>query len=261
MPLREKLLSALLHPQRPDTGWMTIPGATRPSIEAWLRFIEERERRLHEVDSLEVAVEHQMEFQAVYGICAQAIRYAGAYVVLHRVGRAREAVAPARQALEHALTAQWAHFDETGPDQLIEGYFHSHERAFRAVTEYLNTPQDEIDAALASTTGKGKRLLRVTNMIEQIDFDGLFKTAYTQQSQIVHVTSATVTAFLHLDDEKRFTILSEATDPYERRTAHFTAIATMFASWVLESLRVDTPGLAELDQLSEELELPLNIRD
>jgi len=38
-------------------------------------------------------------------------------------------------------------------------------------------------------------------------------------------------------------------------------MATMFASWVLESLQVDTPGLAELDQLSEELALPLNVRD
>lgn len=82
-----------------------------------------------------------------------------------------------------------------------------------------------------------------------------------QQSQIIHVTGETVTAFLDLDDEKQFIILSEATDPYERQTAHFTAMATMFASWVLESLRVDTPGLAELDHLSDELALPLNVRD
>lgn len=114
---------------------MTTPCPTLPTIEAWLTFIEDRERRLHDADSFEVAVEHQMEFQAVYSICAQAIRYAGAYVVLHRVGRSREAVAVARQALEQALTAQWAHFDETGPDQLIEGYYDSRERAFRAVTE------------------------------------------------------------------------------------------------------------------------------
>jgi hypothetical protein len=240
---------------------VTTPRPTPPAIEAWLQFIEERERRLHEADSLEIAEEHQIEFQAVYGICAQAIRYAGAYVVLHRAGRSREAVAVARQALEHALTAQWAHFDKTGPDQLIEGYHYSHERTFRAVTTYLNTPQDEVDMALESMTGKGKRLLRVTEMIKQIDFDAMFSTAYTQQSQIVHVTSETVTAFLGLDDEKQFTILSEATDPHERQTAHFTAMSTMLASWVIESLRVDTPGLAELDQLSDELALPLNIRD
>lgn len=197
----------------------------------------------------------------MYGICAQSIRYAGAYVVLYRAGRPREAVAVARQALEHALTAQWAHFDESGPDQLIEGYHHSGHRAFRAVTEYLNMPQDEIDAALDSMMSKGKRLLRVTDMINQIDFNATFRTAYMQQSQIIHVTGETATAFLDLDDEKQFIILSEATDPYERQTAHFTAMATMFASWVLESLRFDTPGLAELDRLSDELALPLNVRD
>lgn len=232
-----------------------------PTVEEWLRFIEERERRLHEADSFEVAEVHQIEFQTVYSICAQAIRFAGAYVVLHRAGRSREGVAVARQALEHALTAQWAHFNDTGPDQLVEGYHHSREREFRAVTAYLNTPQDEIDAALQSMKGEGKRLLRITEMIKQIDFDAMFETEYLQQSQIVHVTSDTVTAFLALDDDKQFTILSEATDPHERQTVHFTAIATMFASWVLESLRVETPGLEELDRLSDELALPLNIRD
>lgn len=98
---------------------MNTPHSTSPRIEAWLEFIEEREQRLHRADSLKVAAEHQVEFQSLYGICAQAIRYAGAYVVLYRAGRSREAVAVARQALEHALTAQWAHFDESGPDQSI----------------------------------------------------------------------------------------------------------------------------------------------
>lgn len=124
--------------------------------------------------------------------------------------------------------------------------------------DYLNTPQNEIDAALG--TSKGKRLLRVTKMIEEIDLNATFKTAYVQQSQIVHVTSETVTAFLGLGDEKQFILMGEATDPHERLTVHFTATATMFASWLLESLRAGTPGLAELEQLSDELALPLNIR-
>lgn len=59
----------------------------------------ERERRLHDIeDSFKFAKEHQVEFHAVYSTCVQAIRSAGAYVVLHRGGRPREAVAAARQA-------------------------------------------------------------------------------------------------------------------------------------------------------------------
>ena len=240
-------------------GWVTTQHQTLPSIEACLKFIEEREQRLHEANSFEVAEADQMEFQAVYGICAQAIRYAGAYVDLYRIGRSREAVAVARQALEHALTAQWAHFSEGAPDQLVAGYQHSRGRALESVLAYLNTPQDEIDAALGNMKSVGERLIRVTKMIKQVDFNATFMTAYTQQSQIVHVTSETATAFLRLDDEDQFTVLSEATDPNERLTVHFTAMATMFASWVLESLQIGTPGLAELDRLSEELALPLNI--
>lgn len=240
---------------------MTTTYPILPNIRAWLEFIEERERRLHDVDSFEVAEGQQIEFQTVYGICAQAIRYAGAYAVLYRAGRSREAVAVARQALEHALTAQWAHFEETGPNQLIEGYYHSRERLFRVIEEFLKTPKDEIDSVLEPMAGKGKRLLRVTDMIEQVDFNALFRTAYTRQSQIVHVTSETVAAFLDVDEDNQFKILSEATDPHEHQTARFTAMAAMFASWVLESLRVDTPGLAELDQLADKLGLPLNIRD
>lgn len=79
-------------------GRVNAPHATPATIEAWLKFIEDRERWLHDADSFEVAEEHQVQFQTVYGICAQAIRFAGAYVVLHRAGRSREAVAVARQA-------------------------------------------------------------------------------------------------------------------------------------------------------------------
>lgn len=240
---------------------MTTTPPSQIPISAWLEFIEEREQRLHAADSFEVAAEHQIEFNAVYGICAQAIRYAGAYVVLHRAGRSREAVAVGRQSLEHALTAQWAHFGEGRADQLIESYRHSRRREFEAVTQYLNTPADEVKEALQSMTGEGKRLLPVTNMIKQIDYNTMFHTAYLRQSQIVHVSSETVTAFMSVNNEYHLTILSEASDPNERNTAHMTAIAAMFASWVLESLRIDSPDLEELDQRSTELGLPLNVRD
>ncbi len=244
-----------------DTDQVIPSSKAAPTVEAWLEFIEERERQLHSLDLIEVGQEHQVEFNAVYGICAQAIRYGGAYVVLHRAGRSREAVAVARQALEHALTAQWAHFDETGPDQLIESYHYSRERMFRTMTQYLGTPQADVDAALEATTSSGTRLPRVTNMITQIDFEGMFETEYMRQSQIVHVTSETVNAFLDVGSDQKLTILSEAIDPNERQTARFTAMAAMFAAWLIESLRIDSPGLAELNRLSDELLLPLNIRD
>lgn len=69
---------------------------TSSDIGPWLQFIEERERRLHDIeDSFKF---DQVRFQAVHSTCVQSIRSAGAYVVLHRGGRPREAVAAARQA-------------------------------------------------------------------------------------------------------------------------------------------------------------------
>ncbi|WP_043595341.1 hypothetical protein [Frigoribacterium sp. MEB024] len=239
---------------------MTNTSRMSPRIEAWLKFIEGRESHPHRLDSFEVDSEYQKEFQAVYGICVQAIRYAGSYAVLYRLGRSREAVALARQALEYALTAQWAHFEATGPEQLIDSYHHTRNRTFRAVTEYLGTPREEVEEALRCMTTQGRKLPRVASMIEAIDYRGMFRTTYLQQSQIVHVTSETVTAFMDINGAGQFDLLSEADDPYPTQTVQYTAMATMFASWVLESLRVDTPGLAELDRLSDELTLPLNIR-
>jgi hypothetical protein len=238
----------------------TSPSLPVP-IPAWLSFIEECEQRLHAENMYEVAGEDQVEFNAVYGICAQAIRYAGAYVVLYRAGRSREAVVVGRQALEHALTAQWAHFGEGRADELIGSYHHSRERVFRAVTKRLRTPADEVEEVLASMAGRGKRLLRVTDMIEQIDYDDMFKTAYMEMSQVVHVSGETVTSFMGVNDEGGLGILSEAVDPHERQTAHYTAMAAMFASWLLESLRVESSDLEQLDRLSDELRLPLNIHD
>lgn len=40
-----------------------------------------------------------------------------------------------------------------------------------------------------------------------------------------------------------------------------TAMAFLFAVWMIESLQVHKTSLAELDPLSDELRLPLNIRD
>jgi hypothetical protein len=238
---------------------MTDSNSPFPSINRLLAFIEHRERELHETSSIEVAAVHQVEFNAVYGICAQAIRYAGAYVVLHRANRTREAVSVARQALEHALTAQWAHFTEAGPDLLIDSYHHSRLRVFEAVTRHLQGADEEIADVLSTVENRGTQLLRVTDRIAAIDFDEMFKIEYMRQSQIVHVTSETVTTFVHVNDQKELVITSDASDPDEGRTAYFTAMAAMFAAWVLESLRVGTPGMAQLNSLSDELNLPLNI--
>ncbi|MEJ1815925.1 hypothetical protein [Clavibacter michiganensis] len=228
-------------------------------MQPWLNFIEEREERLQHAESIEVDAKNQVEFQSVYGICAQAIRYAGAYVVLYRAGRLREGVAVARQALEHALTAQWAHFTESGPDQLINSYHHSRERMFREVTKNLTALQSEVDEALNATTHAGAPLLRVSDRISAVDFDDMFKAEYMRQSQIVHVTSETVTAFLGLDEDQAFILKSDATDSDATKTAYFTAMAAMFASWVIESLTIGTPCMAELERLSDELLLPLSI--
>lgn len=58
------------------------------------------------------------EFKMTFGCCVQTVRYAEAYLVLCENALSLEARAPARAALEHAVTAEYAYLRRDGLDQL-----------------------------------------------------------------------------------------------------------------------------------------------
>ncbi len=125
-----------------------------PPVENLLAFIEEQETRLLG-RAYDIKGTDAREFQVIYGVCAQAIRYAAAFAALHRAGRPREAVVLARQAIEHAATAQWAHFTEGGLKKLVTTIQATHLDFYSQMSTWLQNEQ-LVDAMEAETERLGQ---------------------------------------------------------------------------------------------------------
>lgn len=230
-----------------------------PPQEQLLAFIEQEERRLVG-RSFDVPGQNLREFEAVYGVCAQAIRHAGAYVVLVRAGRSREAVALARQAVEYAGTAVWAHFIDGGLERLIATIEATHFDFFRKMSVFLGDPDllREVEALEAEMEARGKGMPRIVERLAAIDQHAMLQTIYMQQSQLMHVTGSSILAFLSVDRDGELGLNFDPPDPHGVNTAYATAMATMFAAWQIAFAGGDSATLTELDRLSDELLLPLS---
>lgn len=230
-----------------------------PPQDKLFAFIEGEEARVLDRD-FDVPVENFNEFKTVYGVCAQAIRYANAYVVLVKAGRPREAVALARQALEHAGTAMWAHFIDGALDRLVATIEETHFDFYRKMSAYLGNPEllQEIEKKEAALGERGKGMIKIVQRLKAIDQNDMLQTVYMQQSQFVHVTGSSVLGFLSVDKDGQLGLNFNPPDPHGANTAYATAMATMFASWQIAFVGGDKATLAELDRLSDELLLPLN---
>lgn len=234
-------------------------GLTVPSEEELLSFIEHEEQRLAR-GAIDVPPENRREFEVVFGVCAQAIRYAGGYVAMVRAGRPREAVALARQALEHAGTAMWAHFIDGGVDKLFTTIKITHFDFHRKMSDYLDndTLRSEIEERTTDLEQRGTGLPTVVDRLAAIDQHRMLQTIYMQQSQLVHVTGSAVLGFLTAGPNGGLALNWDPPDPHGANTAYAAAMATMFASWQIAFLGGDTVTLDELDKLSDKLLLPLN---
>lgn len=236
-----------------------VDDVTHPSAEGLLAFIKEQDLRLSE-RTYSVAQSDFREFQALFGVCAQAIRYASAFAVLYETGSEREAVVLARQALEHAATAQWAHFVSGGVDRLIATLGVTQKNFYSKMSDWLGNVEliEDVEKMVVELGESGKGMPKVTDRLRQVDQKMMLETVYMQQSQMVHVTSSSTTGFLILvDGEMR--LLPRPEDPHGANTLYIAAMASMFAAWLLEELTIDKSGLSRLDNQSDELKLPWNV--
>lgn len=177
-----------------------------------------------------------------------------------RARRPRGAVALAREALEHAGTAMWAHFTDGGVGRLATTIEATHFDFYRKMSVYLDNQelQREVEERTAELEQRDTGLPRIVDRLAAIDQQTMLQTIYMQQSQLVHVTGSAVLGFLAADADGRLALNWDPPDPHGVNTAYATAMATMFASWQISFVGDDTATMAELRRLSGELLLPLN---
>lgn len=233
-------------------------GLKAPSEDELLLFIEREEQRLVG-RTFRVPRENISEFRVIFGVCAQALRYSGGYAVMVRAGRPREAIALARQAMEHAATAMWAHFVDGGVSRLQTTLKATHLTFLSKMSDYLDDDalHREIEKQTACLEHGGKGLPPVAHRLAVIDQGRMLQTIYMQQSQLVHVTGSAVLGFVAAGADGELALNWDPADPHQANTTYAAAMAAMFASWVIACVGGDSAALAELDQLSDKLQLPL----
>jgi len=224
------------------TFWTMSLEQKIPPVEELLAFIEEQEARLlgraYDIKGTDAG-----EFQAIYGVCAQAIRYSAAFATLHRAGRPREAVVLARQAIEHAVTAQWARFTEGGLEKLVATLQATHIDFYSKMSAWLENTQliDAVEAETERLGRLGKGMPPVADRLRAVDQSQMLEMVYKQQSPY------------------EMTLVPVPDDPHGVNTTYVAAMAAMFAAWLIEDLIVGKPGMLRLDQQSDQLLLPINV--
>lgn len=198
------------------------------------------------------------EFLILYGLVGRTTRFADAYLKLVRLDHGHEAVALARAALEHAVTAQWVFLVHGGIDRYQVAIERDLREHYKTMAKYLESPEFVARVAALGPPPAGKALPPFMEMLRQLDRQRFLETSYHMLSQQVHVTHAAVTSFL--DQSENLAQLKYEQDyPYAYQATYVVAEACMLVRWIQATLTNDEGVLAELNRKSDELVLPMNL--
>lgn len=194
-----------------------------------------------------------------YGCCCQTARYAEAYLALSELGMTLEARTPARAALEHAVTVEFAYLRTGGLDMLAA----SSAWASWSIDDRLARWRGgEVPVKPGPETGKRLPSVSGANgILDTLDPDNrMLQPGYTVLSQSVHVTNETVVAyFTKSPEDGSLSLSARREDPLSEHTRVLVAQACMFTAWIYARTRGDQARLDELDALAVELHLPYRV--
>lgn len=219
-------------------------------------------------EAMKVAATDSTSAQVLHGLCQQALNHSQAAWAVIDAGFPLEASINIRAALEHAVTAQWAFLTPSGVSRLVDGakyrafqYFESagrqaflDHRAMEQIADWKILPQlpgfstlcDDIDGTHDP----------------EVPRSGLLRFEYVRLSQAAHVTSSTITGYLHVDDLNGHTSLGhQADEPFPEANLLDLGMATAMACWIVESIRTEPNRLADVERIADEANIPSTLAD
>lgn len=232
-----------------------MPDVPEAALADWIRACVSS---LRDADGFTVDSGHADEFLLLYGLIARTFRYSNAYLKLVDAGMEGEAVPLARAALEHAITLQWVFVIDGGVTKYRNSVAHDRVEHYRKLAEWLDS--DELRKAVIELDPipGGSQLGKFLAMVRDLDEGSFLETSYHVLSQHVHVTHSAVTSFLQ-PGESELHVLYEQEYAYRYQATYACAVACMLARWVLARLTDDKALLNELDRVSDELQLPMEL--
>ena len=199
------------------------------------------------------------EFLLLIGMCLRVRRLAQAYNRLERGGFAVEGQVLVRSALEHAVTAQYAHLVVGGMDRLaVSGTRDQHELAkFLADHSSDPTVPDLVEQfAAARLDGRGlPKFSGKDSIVSALDNNGFLTTTYKVLSLVAHPSHQTTFDALDVDDDD-VSVRLEPTDHYAHQMFYSLAAACMLAAWLIAHLTDESAEMATLRDLANELHMP-----
>lgn len=229
--------------------------------EALVEWIKECVAQLRDASEFTVSAAHSDEFMLLHGLIARTFRYSNAYLTLVDTGMEGEAAPLARAALEHAITLQWVFVVDGGVMKYRNSVAHDRVGHYSNLAEWFDHDELRGGVRQLGPLPQGKQLGKFTSMLRELDAEDKFlEASYHVLSQQVHVTHSAVVSFLQQGVEELHILYDQAYS-YRYQATYVCAAACMLARWVLARLTNDEPLLAELDQRSDELHLPMHLAD
>ncbi|MDR6417562.1 hypothetical protein [Pseudarthrobacter sulfonivorans] len=210
-----------------------------------------------------VAASDSMMAQVLHGLCQQALNHSRAAWAVIDAGFPVEASANIRTALEHAVTAQWAFLTPNGVGHLVDG------AKFKA-SQYFDSAglQVELGPAAKNQIAEWKshrQLPSFSAICDELDGthnpdvprSGLLRFEYVRLSQAIHVTSSTISGYLHVDElTGQAALRQQALERFPEANILDLGMATAMACWIVESIRAEPNRLADVERIADAANIP-----
>jgi hypothetical protein len=204
-----------------------------------LRFIQNRRHR----DAIDILPAYAWEFRVLGGLIERVRRSARAYIALETRGFAAEGRILVRGALEHALTAQWAHLTAGGLSRLEVAMLTTRLAFARSATLRAEDPHwndllvvldKRIPRSQVNPADKLPSLPKFTGpqgIMAELNHDGYFQRAYVVLSRVNHVTDQAAEDFI-LEDGGILGVANEPQSGFEDDVFHTLATACCLVAWI-----------------------------
>ncbi|MFE6995050.1 DUF5677 domain-containing protein [Microbacterium sp. NPDC057659] len=245
-------------------GQETVGGAEL-DVDALGEFIDECIEYFRFDDGVEVRKDRVRQFQMLFGLCAQVIRYAKGWKSLLSAGLPIEGRLLVRSAIEYAVTAQYVYLSVGGLDRLFKSAQSGQRELLARLHRYTGNGEYLDLAEAVDVPQAGNGLPTIDQLFNIVDpEDVIFRQSYALLSQATHVTTTSLTQhYVVTGDDPRFLQLnhhSEA-DTFRAQTTYTLALAVMAVTWIVAHVLGDQDTLVKLDQNSDDLRLPLRYDD
>lgn len=224
----------------------------------WIARAVELSRR----ETFEVEHELATDFVLLFGLCMQGIRHASAYRTLCLAEMEHEAMAVARSSFEHAITAQWCYLTPDGSARLENETVHNRLKHYTLLARYLGNTELAKEVG-AQRRPQGKGLPSFLGILQKLDHARFLQTTYAVLSLSTHVTHDAVLRYLVVNPDGTTGVRLSPSDARTARehAAYATGISAMLCLGVLARLLSDDELEMELNEVSNELRLPIMLVD